>query len=57
MGQEGEALEVMLGNFEGGMITTHMVAIIQSERKIAPSDRFDLYIGGDADAEGWNQTR
>jgi transcriptional regulator GlxA family with amidase domain len=47
MRQQGEALEVTLGSFEGGTITTHMGAKIESERTITPTDRFDLlYIPG-----------
>lgn len=47
MNQRGERLEVTLGSFEGGTITTHMGAKIESERTITAADRFDLlYIPG-----------
>lgn len=47
MRQQGESLEVTLGSFEGGTITTHMGAKIESERTITADDRFDvLYIPG-----------
>lgn len=47
MSQQGEALEVTLGSFEGGTISTQMGAKLESERQIVPSDRFDLiYIPG-----------
>jgi transcriptional regulator GlxA family with amidase domain len=47
MSQQGERLDVTLGSFEGGTITTHMGANIASERTIRPTDRFDLvYVPG-----------
>lgn len=47
LSQKGQTLEVSIGNFEGGLIQTHMGAEIQSQRKLTPSDRFDvLYIPG-----------
>jgi putative intracellular protease/amidase len=47
---------VTLGSFEGGTITTHMGAKIQSERTIVPSDRFDLlYIPGGVGAGAASQ--
>jgi len=47
MSQQGETLEVTLGSFEGGTIKTHMGAKVESERRVVPTDRFDLlYIPG-----------
>jgi len=47
LNQQGGELEVILGSFEGGTITTHMGGQIASERTITPDDRFDLlYIPG-----------
>jgi putative intracellular protease/amidase len=46
MSHQGEELDVSLGSFEGGTITTHMGARIGTER-IYPTDRFDLvYVPG-----------
>jgi transcriptional regulator GlxA family with amidase domain len=59
MRQQGEELEVTLGSFEGGTITTHMGARIDSERTIVPTDRFDLlYVPGGigAGAASQNET-
>lgn len=56
MGQRGEHLEVTLGSFEGGTITTHMGARIESERTIRPADRFDLlYVPGGVGAGAASQ--
>jgi transcriptional regulator GlxA family with amidase domain len=47
LNQQGEQLEVTLGSFEGGTVTTHMGAKVESERRLVPTDRFDLlYIPG-----------
>ena len=54
MSQQGERLDVTLGSFEGGTITTHMGANIASERKIRPTDRFDLvYVRAHHDEGRW----
>lgn len=46
LSQSGETLDVTLGSFEGGLITTHMGAQIQTE-KVSAEDRYDLiYIPG-----------
>ncbi|MFD5633995.1 DJ-1/PfpI family protein [Streptomyces sp. NPDC058122] len=46
LSQQGETLEVTLGSFEGGTVTTHMGAQLQTE-KVDPADRYDLlYIPG-----------
>ena len=46
MSHQGERLDVTLGSFEGGTITTHMGAQLGTE-KINPTDRFDLvYVPG-----------
>lgn len=46
-GARGEKLEVVLGSFEGGVVTTQMGAKLQMDRKIEASDRFDLvYVPG-----------
>jgi putative intracellular protease/amidase len=46
MSYQGERLDVTLGSFEGGTITTHMGAQLGTE-KISPTDRFDLvYVPG-----------
>jgi putative intracellular protease/amidase len=43
----GGSLDVMLGTFTPGPITTHMGATLAVERQISPSDRFDLiYVPG-----------
>jgi transcriptional regulator GlxA family with amidase domain len=47
MNEQGEALEVTLGSFTPGPITTHMGATLAVERQLSPSERFDLiYIPG-----------
>jgi transcriptional regulator GlxA family with amidase domain len=47
MSERGEQFEVTLGSFTPGPITTHMGATLHVERRISPSDRFDLiYIPG-----------
>ncbi|MGW3917702.1 DJ-1/PfpI family protein, partial [Streptomyces sp. NPDC005070] len=47
LGQQGQELEVVLGSFEGGVITTHMGAQVASETTVSPADRYDLlYIPG-----------
>ena len=47
LAQHGKQLDVTLGSFEGDAIRTHMGAKLESERKLAPRDRFDLlYIPG-----------
>jgi putative intracellular protease/amidase len=47
MSRHDKRLDVTLGSFEGGTITTHMGAKLESERTINPGDRFDLlYIPG-----------
>jgi putative intracellular protease/amidase len=44
--EQGQVIQVDLGSFEGGQITTHMGAQIAT-RKIASSERFDLlYVPG-----------
>ncbi|MFE3543887.1 DJ-1/PfpI family protein [Nocardia sp. NPDC059177] len=44
--QQGETLNVTLGSFEGGLVTTHMGAQIQTEQ-VSPDDRYDLiYVPG-----------
>jgi transcriptional regulator GlxA family with amidase domain len=52
----GGSLQVTLGSFTPGPITTHMGATLELERQISPSERFDLiYIPGGvgaADAAG-----
>src|SRR5689334_1429569 len=46
MSMSGEKLDVTLGSFEGGIITTHMGAQIVTQ-KINPTDRYDLvYVPG-----------
>jgi len=45
--QRGQRLDVVLGSLDGGTITTHSGLRIESQRRVAPSDRFDLiYIPG-----------
>jgi cyclohexyl-isocyanide hydratase len=45
--ERGEQLEVTLGAFQAGPITTHMGATLAVERQVAPEDRFDLiYVPG-----------
>lgn len=45
--QQGEKLEVVLGSFEGGVVSTQMGAKLEVDRKVAASDRFDLvYVPG-----------
>jgi putative intracellular protease/amidase len=47
MGRQGESLEVTLGTFAGGTIATQMGARVESERRLVPTDRFDLlYVPG-----------
>lgn len=47
MSQQGQAPEITLGSFGGGTIAGQMGARIESERQIAPGDRFDLvYVPG-----------
>jgi putative intracellular protease/amidase len=48
LARDGEdELEITLGNFEGGVVTTHMGAQLQLDRAISADDRFDLlYIPG-----------
>ena len=51
MSAREESLEVTLGGFAPGQITTHMDATLAIERQITPADRFDLiYIPGGAGA-------
>ncbi|MFF0598771.1 DJ-1/PfpI family protein [Streptomyces antibioticus] len=46
LSQQGESLQVTLGSLQGGTVTTHMGAQIQTE-KVDPEDRYDLlYIPG-----------
>ncbi|MET7746447.1 DJ-1/PfpI family protein [Streptomyces sp. NPDC005385] len=46
LSQQGDTLEVTLGSFEGGTVTTHMGAQLQTD-KVAPADRYDLvYVPG-----------
>ncbi|MFH3938978.1 DJ-1/PfpI family protein [Acinetobacter nosocomialis] len=45
--QQGQQLEVSIGSFKDGLIHTHMGAEVQSQKKLNPSDRFDvLYVPG-----------
>src|SRR5215468_200578 len=45
--QRGRRLDVILGSLDGDSVTTHSGARIESQRRVAPSDRFDLlYIPG-----------
>src|SRR5262245_16189620 len=45
--QSGEQLEVVLGSFEDGLVTTQMGTAIRPDRKILPTERFDLvYVPG-----------
>jgi transcriptional regulator GlxA family with amidase domain len=45
--ERGQSLEVTLGSFTPGPITTHMGVTLATERQIAPTDRFDLiYVPG-----------
>ena len=44
MGQRGEKLEVILGSFEDGPVSTHMGTAIQTDRKITEADRFDFIL-------------
>jgi len=47
LGAQGEQLEVTLGSFAGGIVTTQMGAKLQMDRKVEPTDRFDLvYVPG-----------
>lgn len=57
--QRGEQLEVVLGSFDDGLVSTHMGTAIKPDRKILPSDRFDLvYVPGGvgAGAQAQNET-
>lgn len=57
--QRGEALDVVLGSFEDGLVSTHMGTAIKPDRKILPTDRFDLvYVPGGvgAGAQSQNET-
>lgn len=46
-GQRGEELSVTLGSFEGGTLSTHMGARVESETTVSGSDRYDvLYVPG-----------
>jgi transcriptional regulator GlxA family with amidase domain len=47
MRERGKQLEVTLGAFTPGPITTHMGAVLAVEREVAPADRYDLiYVPG-----------
>jgi len=47
LGARGEKLEVTLGSFAGGVVTTQMGAKLEMDRKIESSDRYDLvYVPG-----------
>jgi putative intracellular protease/amidase len=47
LGAGGEMLEVTLGSFAGGVVTTQMGAKLAMERKVVASDRYDLvYVPG-----------
>lgn len=47
MSAEGEKLDVTLGSFEGGVVTTQMGAKLEMERAILLTDRFDMvYVPG-----------
>ena len=57
--QRGEQLDVVLGSFDDGLVNTHMGTAIKPDRKILPTDRFDLvYVPGGvgAGAQGSNET-
>jgi cyclohexyl-isocyanide hydratase len=54
--QAGEQLEVLLGSFEDGLVATHMGTAIKPDRKILPTDRFDLvYVPGGVGAGAQSQ--
>ena len=47
LGMRGESLEVTLGSFGGGVVKTQMGAKLEMDRRIEPSDRFDVvYVPG-----------
>ena len=47
LGARGEKLDVTLGSFEGGVVTTQMGAKLEMDRKIELGDRYDLvYVPG-----------
>ena len=47
LGARGKKLEVSLGSFAGGVVTTQMGAKLEMERKIEATDRYDLvYVPG-----------
>jgi putative intracellular protease/amidase len=57
--QRGEKLDVVLGSFDDGPLTTHMGTTITPDRKILPTDRFDMvYVPGGvgAGAQTANET-
>ena len=57
--QRGEKLEVVLGSFEDGLVPTHMGTAIKPDRKILPTDRFDMVFvpgGVGAGAQSQNET-
>lgn len=42
MSRRGEKLEVLLGSFDDGPVPTHMGTVVQPERKVTGTDRFDV---------------
>jgi putative intracellular protease/amidase len=57
--QRGEKLEVVLGSFDDGLVSTHMGTAIKPDRKILPTDRFDMVFvpgGIGAGAQSQNET-
>ena len=59
MASRSHKLEVVLGSFDGGSVATQMGTRVQTDRKINPSDRFDLvYVPGGigAGVQSLNQT-
>ena len=59
MASRGEKLEVILGSFEEGLVSTHMGTAVQPERQITEADRFDFILipgGVGAGAQTKNET-
>jgi putative intracellular protease/amidase len=47
LGARGEKVDVTLGSFESGVLTTQMGAKLEMERRVEPTDRYDLvYVPG-----------
>src|SRR5262245_24745499 len=58
LNQRGQQLEVKLGSFDEGLVSTHMGTAIKPDHRILPTDRFDLvYVPGGVGAGAQSQNQ